>query len=192
MFKANKEGRECRAHCLIVSLQTGNVAPCGRLLCPCSLRYLRLSGKHIYTPARRTHGETYIQSWKHIQDKHPTYTYKALCTYLSPHAASITMSALQSIDPKGSAQLLQTPIPIHRVKQICSVLAELSSDIKHLLSSYHRATLSLCEHHKAGGNTDNMLQVYVQHTVSWLWQTTLWLCYKQTNFHVFKWGKKCE
>lgn len=68
------------------------------------------------------------------------------------------MSALQIIDHEGSAQLLQTPIPINPVKQICSVLTELRSDIKHLLSSYHQATLSLCEHHKASGNTDNMLQ----------------------------------
>lgn len=113
----------------------------------------------------------YIQSTGHILVT-PCCIHHHVCTTKYSH--------------KDSAQLLQTPIPINRVKQICSVLAELSSDIKHLLSSYHQATLSLCEHHKAGGNTDNMLQVYVQHTVSWLWQTMLWLCYKQTNFHVFK------
>lgn len=185
MFKANKEGGECRAHCLIVSLQTGKKSDSLWKTAASMQAELPQVAWQAYRCTCKTHGHTYIQSWKHIQDKHHTYTYKALCAHLSPHAASITMSTLQIIDHEGSAQPLQTPIPIHRVKQICSVLTELSSDVT-LLLSYHQAILKLWEHHKAVGNTDNMLQVYIQHTVSRLWQTMLWLCYKQTNFHVFR------
>lgn len=177
MFRANEEGGVWAVYCLTVSPLTGNVVPCGRLLCLCRLRYLSLLGRLINPHASWTRGHTHIQSHNHVQDKHlpPGQT-------ISEHTLIIPCCIYQHVYSlndryRDTAQLLttsslQSPKSINQPRQ-SSQSTELSSDIKHLLSSHQHVTLRLSEHHKASRNTDKILNVYVQFAISCMWQLLL-------------------